>query len=118
MLKNLSDFLKRREFKAMDKEFQTIFINVYKKSQKLETKTGNLIDEIKRLDKLNKFLFMTQKYKEQLLSKVLEENRRLRENLGQVELQLANKNFQLKDPYFSPLDTIISSKDINNLNNI
>jgi hypothetical protein len=36
----------------------------------METKMGNLVAEIRRLDKLNKYLFLTQKYKEELLSKV------------------------------------------------
>ena len=100
-LKNLSEYLSLRAFKAADSEFQNVFIEVFQKAQRMETKMGNLIAEIKRLDKLNNYLFLTQKYKEELLCKVLEENRKLRENLGQVEIQLANKNYQSSDPYFS-----------------
>ena len=95
--KNLSEYVSNRYFKAENPDFQAIFTSTYQKAQKMETKMGNMIAEIKRLDKLNKYLLITQKYKEDLLCKVLEENRRLREQQSQVELQLANKACKLDD---------------------
>lgn len=90
-LNPLSDFLKTRTFKAESYKIQQTFIKVYQASQKMETKIKNCISEIKRLSTLNKYLFSTQKHKEEMLCKVLEENRRLTEDLTHTKMLLNEK---------------------------
>ena len=63
---NLSDFLKTRKFKAENPEFQKVFVTVYQEAQKMQTTIKNLHAEIRRLDTLNKYLFLGQRHKEDM----------------------------------------------------
>jgi hypothetical protein len=89
-LRNLNSFLKTRKFKAENPEFQKTFIQVYQASQIMQTKIKNLYAEIRRLETLNKYLFLSQRHKEDMLSKILEENRKISEDLESIKLQLHN----------------------------
>ena len=81
-LENLSNFIKARVFKAEDPEFQRIFVQVYSHAQLMETKIKRLEAEIRSLAKQNGYMTLAQNHKEEMLTKVLEENRKLSEELS------------------------------------
>ena len=80
-LKNLCNYLNDRDFKAESKEFQSVFCQVFEESQKLENKLKLLHEEYTRLQKLNKYLSYSHKYKEDMLGNSQDENRKLTDQL-------------------------------------
>ena len=93
-LRNLNDYLKTRKFKAEAPEFQEAFVHVYQEAQRMETMIKTLYSEIRHLSKLNKYLNLSQKHKEEMLCKILEENRKLTEELQTWKIQ---HSFEMRD---------------------
>lgn len=65
----------------------------------MQTSIKNLANEIERLQKLNNYLYTAQKYKQEMLNKVLEENRKLSKEI---------ENFKQKKPIIDDKFSITS----------
>ena len=88
---NLSAIVGLRAFKAENKEFQSIFCSLYREAQIMETRINNYVGEVRRLQKLNKYQNLIQKHKEDMLTKVLEENRKLTLKIDQQRIEFQDK---------------------------
>jgi hypothetical protein len=80
-LSNLSDLIKSKEFYKLDSYFQDLFRDVYNYASRLETFTVNGGLEIKKQALMNENLLKAQKFKEQMIGRLTEENRVLNEQI-------------------------------------
>lgn len=117
---NICSWLNTKEFQAENPKMQEIFVQVLKIAQKMESRIVKLNTEIRKLDKQNKYLILTQRHKEEMLNKVLEENRRIKTEYASIEhinKNIIDKNKNITDKsVFDVLPNYHASIQHNNLN--
>lgn len=111
-LENLSKIMATQRFSAESTKVQKLFVETYEIAQGMESKIKKYKEEITRLNQFNKYLTLTQKYKEQLLKNVLEDNRRLQEESKQCHRLEMNQRRKQTDPYFCGPPAKMTKKDL------
>lgn len=111
-LENLSKIMASTRFNAESTQIQKLFVETYETAQGMESKIKVYKEEIIRLNQFNKYLTLTQKYKEQLLKNVLEENRRLQEESKKCHKLEMNQRRKQTDPYFCGTPAKMTKSDV------
>jgi hypothetical protein len=104
-------------FNAESTQIQKLFVETYEIAQGMESKIKVYKEEIIRLNQFNKYMMLTQKYKEQLLKNVLEDNRRLLEESKQCHRLQTNQRKKQTDPYFCGSPGKMTKSDLLSRNN-
>ena len=113
-LNNLTQILMSKRFSKLSDYFKNLIIDLYNYARKLETFNIGLSHEIKRLGGINHHLYLAQKFKENMLSALTEENRVLETRRTNLEDKVNDLERDIKRRTYAE-NAMLTAKRFKNL---